>query len=355
MRKHGITLGVLTAALLASATASADPIGKDSSVKGNKENAGSNASGGGGGAALGGATPATDGASRSDPEKSQQTTKKEKPWEIALGWEGHRLIRQSDLEGAGADKFFNYYFAEVHYDFSKYDRVQLLGGVYQRFLADPQETGLRADDIVGLYRRYIPLPDKYDFYVSGSVLAPTSFVSYREGLITAPRVALRLDRTFAEYVTVSARASGTYFWQRYNTMRDGTGPNPLARIGAGLDVDVTMPFHKPLSAGIGATTGYSWYHNATSPPPAEPGAGQTGVIPDQQFPRNPITQSYGGEIHVVYKVPEVISGVSADASIAYAQGDPSLGFTSTLHDGISHVYLFYRLDSELYATLTARY
>jgi len=41
MRKHGsISFGVLSAALLASATASADPIGKDSSVKGNKENAG---------------------------------------------------------------------------------------------------------------------------------------------------------------------------------------------------------------------------------------------------------------------------------------------------------------------------
>lgn len=353
MRKSLLTASVAAAALLVSATAAADPQGKEQSVKGDRGSAGGGGSGGGGGASSG-AGPDT---GRTDADHRGLTVTKYKPWEVSAGWEGHRLVRQSDLEGAAPDKFFNYYYASGYYEFTKYDRVSLTAGLYQRFLADPGETGVRADDIVGSYRRWVPLPQQFDFYGTFSLLAPTSFVSFRESLITAPRVGLRLDKGIGEYVLLSARTSGSYYWERYNTERDGTSPNPLARVAGGVDADFTMPFHKPLSAGVSLYTNYYWYHNATSSVPggAVQGAGQVGVTAGNQAAIQPISQSYGGEIHVHYLLPDVVTGLHTDASIAYAQGDPSLGFTSALHDGVSHLYFFYRLQSEVYATLTARY
>jgi hypothetical protein len=345
---------VVTAALLVSATAAADPQGKEQSVKGDK-----GGGGGGGSAGAGGATTDSAGpdVGRTDADHRGLNVTKYKPWEVSAGWEGHRLVRQSDLEGAAPDKFFNYYYASGYYEVTKHDRFTLTAGLYQRFLADPGETGVRADDIVGSYRHWIELPAQFDFYGSFSLVAPTSFVSFREGLITAPRVGLRLDKGIGDYILLSARTSGSYYWERYNTMRDGTSPNPLARVAGGVDADVTMPFHKPLSAGVSLYTNYYWYHNATStlPAGATNGSGQVGTTTGNQPAIQPISQSYGGEIHVRYLLPDFVTGLHTDAAVAYAQGDPSLGFTSALHDGISHVYFFYRLQSELYATLTARY
>ena len=41
---------------------------------------------------------------------------------------------------------------------------------------------------------------------------------------------------------------------------------------------------------------------------------------------------------------------------SYAEGDPTLGYTSVLHDGARHLYFgFNRHVSEFYAALTARY
>ena len=346
MRKYVLALALVssTGALLVSAPAAAEPQGKEQSVKGDKSS--------------GASTPS--GPSEQGPAPSLEETKRnadkpaggpvtEKPWEIAAGWEGHRLIRQSDLEGAAADKYLNYYFASFGWDFSKYDRVSVTGGVYQRFLADPGETGLRADDIAATYRRLVPLPQDFTFSPSFTLIAPTSFISFREGLITAPKVTAKLSKKFGEYVTAAASVSGTYYIQRYNTSRDGTFPNPLARVGGQIGAEVEMPFHRPLSFGILGSTYYGWYYNATSQMPSEPGAGQAGVTPDTTFSSQPITQAYGGEVHARYTFPDVM-GFHTDASLAYAR-DPG----STLHDGVTHLYLFYRLQSEVYASLSAHY
>ncbi|HEY8079809.1 MAG TPA: hypothetical protein VIF62_37015, partial [Labilithrix sp.] len=275
----------------------------------------------------------------------------EKPWHVDVGWEGHRLVRQSDLEGAAADKFLNYYSAQVDVDITKKDRVYAIGGVYQRFIADPGETGLRADDTELKYRHLFDLTDTMQLSPSASVYLPTSFISWRESLIMAPRLQVRLDKQFGEYVNANARINGTYYWERYNTETNGgTTANPLARIGAQAGVEVAMPFHKPLSFEVVGSTYYQWYHNATSTIPSEPGAGQAGVTPDTTFSQQPITQAYGGEVRAHYYFPTVIKGVETDAMLAYAR-DPG----STLHDGVTHLYLFYRLQSEVYASLSARF
>lgn len=355
MKQVGLKTATLMGVLLASALASAAPAGKESSVKGEREAAsggGNTSSGFNGSTDV--AAPSTD-AARTDPDRVSSGRGGTKPWEVSGGWEGHRLIRQNDLGGAAPDKYFNYFFAAFRYDFTKYDRAELAAGIYERFIADPEETGVRADDIVAAYTRTVPLPQQFDLGIKGSVLAPTSFVSYREGLITAPRLQVRLGKRIGEYVDLTARVNGTYFIQRYTAMRDGSLPNPLARVGGALEGEVRMPFHKPLSAGLGVYTSYGWNYNASSPPPAEPGAGQAGVVADKTYTQQPIQQSYGAEAYVDYRLPQFLTGLGLNARVAFAQGDPTLGFTSVLHDGVSHYYVFYRQTSEFYAALTAHY
>ena len=42
--------------------------------------------------------------------------------------------------------------------------------------------------------------------------------------------------------------------------------------------------------------------------------------------------------------------------LAFANGDPTLGFNSVLHDGVAHYYsVYWRHTSEFYGALSARY
>jgi len=41
--------------------------------------------------------------------------------------------------------------------------------------------------------------------------------------------------------------------------------------------------------------------------------------------------------------------------VAYAQGDPTIGYSSVLHDGVGHAYLGFYNTSEVYASLGVRY
>jgi hypothetical protein len=231
--------------------------------------------------------------------------------------------------------------------------VALSVGATERFLADPEESGWRADDPVLAYTRSIPLPAEVTLSATGSVSAPLSFYSYRSGMITAPRLSIGAERTWAEYIHTGARLFGSYYIQQYTSPVNGTGPNPRARAGAAVDVSGDLPFHKPLSAGLTLYTGYGWYYQPHGAPPSNPGEFQGGV-PDPQYPSQPMTQSYGGTVYVKYEFPR-LRGVGSDLQIAYGQGDPTLGYTSTLHDGMSHLYLFYRQTSEVFASLTVNY
>jgi hypothetical protein len=48
-------------------------------------------------------------------------------------------------------------------------------------------------------------------------------------------------------------------------------------------------------------------------------------------------------------------GVRSDILVAYADGDPTIGSVSVLHDGVGHFYGFFRDSSELYAAISASY
>ena len=68
----------------------------------------------------------------------------------------------------------------------------------------------------------------------------------------------------------------------------------------------------------------------------------------------PWQQSYGGEIFVRYVMPD-LSGFKSDLTVALANGDPSLGYPSVLHDGVVHPYLLYYNSAEVYFALEGRY
>ncbi len=341
MRKTGTWL--LAAALLAAAGAGATE-GKEASVKGERGAAGGAMSAAPSGGSSGPSTNALDRAG----DETQRAGIGGSRWEASAGAEVHRLFIQTDLEGVGAQRQFEYYFATFRYQLTpNNDKVSLRAGFYQYLLADPQETGLRADDVVLAYTHRFALPWELESNVQGSLLAPTSFISYKMGLITAPRLSVELTRKLAGLVTVSVRGFGDYYWQRYDTMADGATPNPVARLGATADVSFELPWHRPLSAGLAGYTGYAWFYLPQGQPP---GPNYGAIRPQSQ----PVQQSYGGEAYLRYQVPKLY-GIEPSLQLSYAQGDPSLGYTSRLHDGVSHLYLFYRLSSELYAALELKF
>src|SRR6185436_10373827 len=98
--------------------------------------------------------------------------KKKYKWEVGAAWEAHALFAQNDLQGSAPDKFFNYYSGHFRFDLFQHNRFEVRAGFYQRFIADPQESGLRGDDIVFSYARLIPLPQDYRLSIRASILAP---------------------------------------------------------------------------------------------------------------------------------------------------------------------------------------
>jgi hypothetical protein len=189
----------------------------------------------------------------------------------------------------------------------------------------------------------------FDIFASLSVTAPTSFISSKMGLITAPRLGVKVEKRFGDIATIDLGMYGEHYFQRYSTM-EGGNPNPMNRFGATLDGELKMPFYKAVSVGAGLYSGYTWYFNPGTPPP---GGVYQGAV---QSPQQPTQQAYGGEIFAKYYFPIPDSWrVGGDFTVAFAQGDPSLGYTSRLHDGVSHLYLFYRQTSEVYAALSLHY
>jgi len=350
--------------VLAASAASAGE-GKDSSTKSGGERGGGGASTTGGateGAGVGGATET--GAREIDRVTGERKPIKPYTWEAGLVWEAHTLLVQNDLMGAAQDKFFNYYYGFFKFDFLKYNRLELRYGLYQRFLADANESGVRSDDIVGSYTRYIPLPLDFRASVKASALIPTGYVSQLYSIITVPRITLGVDKYFGKYVTLTLRGFEEVYIEQYtshgglNSGNYGESPSPIDRVAAIFDSNVAMPFHPRLSAGLGLYTGYTWYYSANAITPPLPGYPQNQPGPVQNPIQQPVQQTYGGEIYVRYTLPS-LAGFTTDFQVALAMGDPSLGYTSRLHDGVSHIYLGWygagRQASELYGALTVRY
>jgi len=306
---------------------------------------------------LGDVTEEEDEGGRANPDKVDPFARAYKPWEVGLAFTTHRMVIQNDLaggdatngspgSGAGADKMVNDYEMYVRYDITKHDRVSIRAYVFERFLADPGENGLRFDDMAFTYTHSITLPRKFNLSLGFMLTAPTSFESYLAGTITTPRLSVGVDRRFGP-LDLSARTYAQYDIQTEASYADGAGgaPTSLFHVGVVADAELHMPFHEPLSVGIGATTGYIWYHNISGGP---------AVSADPQFSTQPIQQSYGGEAYMRYVMP-TLAGFKPDVTLAYGMGGPSVGYTSFLHDGVGHLYLGYRENSEFYLRFAVAY
>jgi hypothetical protein len=286
-----------------------------------------------------------------NPDQTVRKVEETKPWELGVTWETHRMIRQDDLEGSADQKVFNVLSLYARYDLTEHDRISVRDFVQQEFIADQGESGMRTGDVDFSYTRTVPLPRQFVFSATGVLSAPTSFDSQKAGLITAPTLVLQLDKRLGKYVGVTARAVGSAFIAKYAEAEGGQA-NPHWHLTANLEADVTMPFLEQLSIGADIATGYTWYYEVQS---GDPSVVANGVVNDPQFPNSqPVSQSYGGEIFARYLLPNV-AGVKSDISLALADGDPSLGYNSVLHDGVSEVYLFFRQTAEVYGTISVRY
>ena len=271
----------------------------------------------------------------------------EKPWEVGAFWETHRLLRQDDLGGDAPNKLFNFAYLYANWDVTQNNRIGLRFGAYQRLLADEGESGVRADDLVLAYTRRIPLPADFAARVVLSATAPTSFYSQKASLITAPRVAVGLNKKLGR-LSADLRVLGTGYITKYREM-EGGNPNTKYSFGGALEVDYRFPYLEFLHLGAAVNSGWTWFYDVANGADAK-----TPTVADATYPNQPVQQSYGGEIFVRADLPELV-GVKSDLSIALAQGDPTLGSTSVLHDGVGHVYAFWRHSSEVYFTLGARF
>ncbi len=325
--------------------------GKDESNKGDRS-AGSVSAGpsGSGSDTVAGTADATDTQTKNRDRLLDSVDSKR--WEALVGYELHRMFIQTDLGGDAPNKLFNYYYAAFRFDVTKHDRLRVRLGVYERFIADPGETGLRTDDLSFSYTRIIDsLPWGLNVTPTVGLTAPISFYSQKAGLaITAPSLSLDISKQFFGLVTFALRPFGVAYIQKYNA-NVGGDPNPIARIGISADVYADMPFLPALSLGFDAYTGYSWYYMPTGVLPAP---NFYGTTEDATYPTQPVQQSYGGEVYVRYAIPEIV-GIKADVTIAVADGDPTLGYSSRLHDGQAYFYGFYRHTAEMYGNLTVRY
>lgn len=291
--------------------------------------------------------------------------KKPKIWEVAGGYEYHRLWRRNDLGGAAVNSDVNVFSIAGTLEPTPLDRFRLRGFLYERFLADEGETGVRTDDLILSYTRTIPIKHrkiepKDDGKVSikpGAWLtAPTSFASKKASIVTVPRVYVSAEKTFFGFLHVEPRLSGDWYFVRYRTYEGGATPNTKARLGGGLNVEANVPQHKPLTFGLDFGTAYYWYYDAygiqamnSQRDPAFP-----GVVQDATYTSQPIQQTYGGEIYARYDLP-AYKDVHADITLAAANGDPTLGYTSAIHEGARFFYLGYRQTAELYGALSVRY
>jgi hypothetical protein len=274
----------------------------------------------------------------------------DKAWEVEAAYEEHALLVQNQtLE---RQNYAGYAAAYGRYDVTKNDRIQLRLGFYINHFGDQQETGVRADDFILSYTRYVHLPA--DVTLRGLVwlTAPTSFDSQKASLITAPRLLIGAARTFFKYVDLDARVAGDYYITKYASY-EGGAPNSMSHIALTASVAVAMPFHEPLELGASMSTGYTWYYMVGTPPVSS--TGQLGAVTDGKQPGQAVQQSYGYELYARYYLP-ALYGVRGDITLAYANGDPTMGNASVLHDGASHFYFpGFIVDQQVFGSVAIRY
>jgi hypothetical protein len=322
-------------------------------AEGNRGGEGPGNSGGGPTGGLGGQAEHADADMHARESRVVGKEGERKKWQLEAVWETHRMIRQEDVEGYAVNKTVNAAFLYARYDITKNNRLWLRGGVYERFISDDEETGFRTDDLVAAYRRLFPLPQKFTASATFQLSAPTSFASQKEGLITEPRLTLGVDKEIGP-LTVIFRTYGAVHWMRYTTAQGGAA-NPKWVYLASLGLELKIPYLEVITLGTSLTEAYSWLYEPGYVQNA-PNSQRYGVSEDPNYGnKQPVQQSYGWEIYARYNAP-VLAGFKSDLTVSYTQGDPTLGYTSALHDGSRHVYpLYWRQTSTVYAALSVAY
>lgn len=276
-----------------------------------------------------------------------------KQWEAGISLETHRLFIQNDLEGAANNKLMNFLYAYAGYHLTKHDTVEVRGYFYERFLADPGETGLRNDDIALYYKHLFPrIPfsgGELEARITGALSIPGSFSTKLMGPYTAPRLGTAADWKSGPW-TLGAVGYGEAYIVKYREMAGGN-PNPKWHIGGILEAEYALA-PLPLTLGISGVIHRTWYYEVGSPPPSA--YAFPGAVADPQFASQPMQGSYGYQTYVRWELPKV-SGFEGDLTLAYGMGDPTLGYTASLHDGVSRQYLFWRTSSQLYAAFSVKY
>ncbi len=272
-----------------------------------------------------------------------------KPWEVGAALESHGLLVRNDLQGAANNKFMNFLYLYGRYEPTAHDAIELRTYLYERFLADPGETGVRSDDTSLYFAHYFDETHGVKTRVFAALTAPTSFTAQKMSLYTAPRLG-----GAASWSRHGFRAEiiglGEAFWVKYGQMVGGN-PNPKTHLMAMINLEAKLGT-LPLAVGVTGVTHRFWYYQAGAPPvSSEP---FNGAVSDPQFANQPMQGSYGFQTFLRWELPDM-DGISSDLTAAYAQGDSTLGYTSSLHDGITHSYLFWRTSSQFYGALSAKF
>ncbi len=361
------TITIALAALLVTGAAGA--------AGGNSKDAGKGASG------PPAAAEGPSGGNSSGPADSRDTIDKggapEKTWDVGAGVEYHHLIAPGDVMG-DVNRNVNYYSLTARWDITPYDRISFAGGVYQYFLADQGEPGVRLDDVILSYARRIPLPGEVNLRISPSLILPTSFGSQKSHIYVVPRLGVSADRKFGHfnldarlrgyvYVVGSAEGgcgftdAGVGGFGNCTTSIGSSNPNPKGQLDARLTGDFSMPFHEPLSVGISFYDAYIWYYNVgggavDSSEFVQTDYGMAPNNPSAMLNSQPYQQVYGYEIDVRYAFPS-LKGFKTDLSFTFAPlGDATLGWTPVVHSDGSHAVLpYYRQTAEFYFSLNGHY
>lgn len=275
----------------------------------------------------------------------------QKSWSVGGVFESHRLIRQDDLQGAARSKAVNYLFLFAGYGITKYDRVMVRSGLFQRFIADQGESGVRMDDVEPIYTRMIPLPWQVTWRESLGVILPVSFESQRNDMIVTPRLITQFDRRFGTFNLTFKNSSAA--WLHKYKANAGGDALPYATFSWSLTAEYAMPFHDSLSVGAIALTGLQLTHDPENG--NDPNVRRFGAVTDPNFGnRQPVQNSYGGEVYVRYLLPE-LKGMKSDFTVGYANGDYAVGYMRMNREGVNRVYGFWRTNAEVYAELGVRY
>jgi hypothetical protein len=369
-----ITVGLGIAALLATSVASAAGAGAgsgagqkgDTGGKGGLGPEGSSAAGAAGSAEQGGAVDTSQiqlsksGVQNPDTVTNKPT--KEKPWEIGGGFETHHLLEGNFLTTDASAKTVNIYSIYGRYSVTDNDTISLGSGASQALQADPSETGFRLFDLTLAYTHRFELPEKFNLATSASLSAPISYYSQLASNITTPGIGLSLTRRFGD-LFVGFNVRGSAYIDRYtsaNSTTNSASPsgttgteatNPKFALGGALTAEYTMPFHRPWSVGAMATDSYVWFYQVGAAPQDTQFYGATS---NPTTDGQPFQQSYSAEIFTRYVLPD-LEGFKSDITLALANGDPSTGSLSVLHDGVVHPYLLFYNSAEVYVALSGRY